>query len=74
MRMSSHAGRATLTMPMNRKGHATTELAAIDRRPAAGADKVSSIEVETGGSTIFRFPIADRRNRGYLSRTSAASR
>ena len=55
--LSSHAGRATLTMPMNRKGRATTELAAIDRRPADGADNVSSIEVET--RRLDDFPVAD---------------
>ena len=55
--LSSQAGRATLTMPMNRKGHATTELAAIDRRPAAGADNVSSIEVET--RRLDDFPVSD---------------
>jgi FkbM family methyltransferase len=45
--LSRQAGRATLRMPKNRKGHGVTELATIDRRPAAGADDVIALEVET---------------------------
>jgi FkbM family methyltransferase len=45
--LSSQAGRATLRMPVNRKGHGVTELAAIDREPSPHADGCISIEVET---------------------------
>jgi FkbM family methyltransferase len=43
--LSSQAGRATLRMPRNRKGHGVTELAAIARHPPA--DDIIAIEVET---------------------------
>jgi FkbM family methyltransferase len=45
--LSSQAGRATLRMPRNHKGHGTTELAAIGRDPSPRADELISIEVET---------------------------
>jgi FkbM family methyltransferase len=43
--LSSQAGRATLWMPRNRKGHGVTELAALARQPSA--DDVIAIEVDT---------------------------
>jgi FkbM family methyltransferase len=45
--LSSHAGRATLRMPTNRKGHGVTELATIDRRSSPHADDGISIDVES---------------------------
>jgi FkbM family methyltransferase len=53
--LSSHAGRATLRMPRNRKGHGITELAAIGRAPTA--DDAIAIEVET--KRLDDFAVAD---------------
>jgi FkbM family methyltransferase len=55
--LSSQAGRATLQMPKNRKGHGVTELATIDREPSVSADGVITIEVET--RRLDEFPIGD---------------
>ena len=55
--LSSHAGRTTLTMPVNRKGHATTELATIERKRQAGVDNAISIEVDT--RRLDDFPVSD---------------
>jgi FkbM family methyltransferase len=55
--LSSQAGRTTLTMPVNRKGYATTELATIERKRQVGADNPVSIEVET--RRLDDFPVSD---------------
>jgi FkbM family methyltransferase len=54
--LSSHAGRATLQMPKNRKGRGVTELATIDRRPPVSVGAIT-IEVET--RRLDDFPIGD---------------
>ena len=51
--LSSRAGRATLRMPRNRKGHGVTELAAIARQPSA--DDSIAIDVET--KRLDDFPV-----------------
>jgi FkbM family methyltransferase len=53
--LSSHAGRATLHMPRNRKGHGVTELATIAQSPQA--DNGLAIEVET--KRLDDFPVHD---------------
>ena len=54
--LSSAPGRTTLTMPVNRKGHAVTELASIAQRQAGGAEMIT-IDVET--KRLDDFPIAN---------------
>jgi FkbM family methyltransferase len=54
--LSSHAGRATLQMPKNRKGHGVTELASIDRGSSVSAEAIT-IDVET--RRLDDFPIDD---------------
>jgi FkbM family methyltransferase len=53
--LSSRAGRTTLTMPRNRKGHAVTELGTIKQSPNAAHDV--AIEVET--KPLDDFPVAN---------------
>jgi FkbM family methyltransferase len=55
--LSSRSGRTTLTMPLNRKGNATTELATIERSRQANADQGFSIEVET--RRLDDFPVSN---------------
>ncbi len=45
--LSSAPGRTALTMPVNRKGHAVTELASIARREASGDAPTITMDVET---------------------------
>ena len=54
--LSSQAGRATLSIPRNHRGHAITELATIDRRLPPRADAVG-IEVET--RRLDDFPVTN---------------
>jgi FkbM family methyltransferase len=54
--LSSQAGRTTLSMPRNRRGHAVTELATIDRSHPASAGAID-IEVET--RRLDDFPISN---------------
>jgi FkbM family methyltransferase len=54
--LSSHAGRASLRMPKNRKGHGVTELASIDRGSSVSAEAIS-VDVET--RRLDDFPVGD---------------
>jgi FkbM family methyltransferase len=54
--LSSSAGRTTLTVPLNAKGRAVTELASIAPKEATGANSVA-IDVET--QRLDDFPIAN---------------
>jgi FkbM family methyltransferase len=54
--LSSSAGKSTLTIPLNHKGHAVTELASIESKQPPGAS-TTTVEVET--RRLDEFPISN---------------